>query len=140
MSSDNKPKKTLSEAQIEQRRAAGKKKKTLSDAALEQRRTASKLGAANATGPKTAEGKLAARYNACKHKTCSPDSVRRNEYVRAINKKSREALSDGYVTALLKNSGVDTDRARQIGAVGPLIKAKRAALKLKRLLKENRCG
>lgn len=59
-------KKTLTEAQLEQRRNAGKQKKTMSPEAIEQRQAASKKGAMAATGPRTEAGKLAVSRNAWK--------------------------------------------------------------------------
>lgn len=63
----DKPKRELSEAEREQRRAAGRKggqaKKTMTPAALAQRRAAADLS----TGPRTEEGKAASSRNGWKH-------------------------------------------------------------------------
>lgn len=54
--------KPLTDAQIEQRRAAGRQKKTMTPAAIEQRRAAAALS----TGPVTEDGKIASSRNGWK--------------------------------------------------------------------------
>ena len=59
-------KKEISQAQLDQRRNAGKKKKTMTDDAIKQRQGASQLAREQSTGPVTEEGKAASSRNAWK--------------------------------------------------------------------------
>lgn len=106
--SDEKPKRQLSEAEIEQRRAAGRANaggtKTMTDAALEQRRAAAQLS----TGPKTEEGKAASSRNNWKHGlysqiTRAPDWMR---LVLASGAKPCRSTCDKFESCSLVADGL----------------------------------